>query len=80
MFNRGPIFITRAIAALTLVLLVSMVLVRVWIMKRRGMRAMHFGQTDKKDFLIVRCVKEDSYNCKITVSRVNFHRGGRSSR
>jgi len=50
--NHGPIFPTRLIAALTLVLLASIVLARVWIMKRRGMRAMHFGQTDKKDFLI----------------------------
>jgi protein-S-isoprenylcysteine O-methyltransferase Ste14 len=50
--NHGPIFVTRAIAASTLVLLASMVLARVWIMKRRGMRAMHFGQIDKKDFLI----------------------------
>ncbi len=52
MLNHGPIFMTHVIAALTLVLVVSMVLVRVWIMKRRGMRAMHFGRTDQKDFLI----------------------------
>ena len=43
---------TRAIAAFALVLLSSMVPARVWIMKRRGMQAMHFGQIDKKDFLI----------------------------
>lgn len=42
----------RYFAALTLVLLMGMVLARVWIMKRRGMRAMHFGRIDKKDFLI----------------------------
>ena len=52
MLNHGPIFMTHVIAALTLVLVVSMVLARVWIMKRRGMRAMHFGRTDQKDFLI----------------------------
>jgi protein-S-isoprenylcysteine O-methyltransferase Ste14 len=42
----------RLFAALTLVLLVGMVLTRVWLMKRRGTKAMHFGNLDKKDFLI----------------------------
>lgn len=42
----------RYLAALTLVLLLGMVLTRVWIMKRRGVKAMHFGKLDKKDFLI----------------------------
>jgi protein-S-isoprenylcysteine O-methyltransferase Ste14 len=39
-------------AALTLVLLIGMVLTRVFLMKRRGINAMHFGRIDKKDFLI----------------------------
>jgi protein-S-isoprenylcysteine O-methyltransferase Ste14 len=39
-------------AALTLVLLVVMVLTRVFLMRRRGIDAMHFGRIDKKDFLI----------------------------
>jgi protein-S-isoprenylcysteine O-methyltransferase Ste14 len=42
----------RYFAALTLVLLVGMVLTRVFLMKRRGINAMHFGRSDKKDFLI----------------------------
>ena len=39
-------------AALTLVLLIGMVLTRVFLMKRRGINAVHFGRIDKKDFLI----------------------------
>jgi protein-S-isoprenylcysteine O-methyltransferase Ste14 len=39
-------------AALTLVVLIGMVLTRVFLMKRRGIDAMHFGRIDKKDFLI----------------------------
>jgi protein-S-isoprenylcysteine O-methyltransferase Ste14 len=42
----------RYFAALTLVLLLGMVLTRAWVMKRRGINAMHFGRIDKKDFLI----------------------------
>jgi protein-S-isoprenylcysteine O-methyltransferase Ste14 len=42
----------RVVAALTLVLLVGMVLTRVGLMKRGGTKAMHFGNLDKKDFLI----------------------------
>jgi protein-S-isoprenylcysteine O-methyltransferase Ste14 len=38
--------------ALTILLLVAMVLVRVLLMKSAGIKAMHFGRTDKKDFLI----------------------------
>jgi protein-S-isoprenylcysteine O-methyltransferase Ste14 len=38
--------------ALTILLLVAMVLVRVRLMRRAGIEAMHFGRTDKKDFLI----------------------------
>lgn len=42
----------RYFAALTLVVLMAMVLTRAWLMRRRGIRAIHFGQIDKKDFLI----------------------------
>jgi protein-S-isoprenylcysteine O-methyltransferase Ste14 len=38
--------------ALTLVLLLSMVLIRVRLMKRKGLQAVHFGKIDKTDFLI----------------------------
>jgi protein-S-isoprenylcysteine O-methyltransferase Ste14 len=40
------------LAALTIVLLVGMVLVRVFLLRRTGTRAIHFGKVDKKDFLI----------------------------
>jgi len=39
-------------AALTIVLLLGMVLARVLLMKKRGIKAMNFGNVDKKDFLI----------------------------
>jgi protein-S-isoprenylcysteine O-methyltransferase Ste14 len=42
----------RYFAALTLVLMIGMVLTRVGMMKRKGIKAMKFGQMDKKDFLI----------------------------
>jgi protein-S-isoprenylcysteine O-methyltransferase Ste14 len=38
--------------ALTILLLLGMVLVRVLLMRKAGIKAMHFGRTDKKDFLI----------------------------
>lgn len=40
------------IAALTMVLLVAMVLLRVVLLKRMGIQAMNFGRLDKTDFLI----------------------------
>jgi len=40
------------VAALTIVLLLGMVLARVALLRRQGVRAMKFGQTDKTDFLI----------------------------
>lgn len=43
----------RYFAALTLVLLLGMVLTRVLLMKRKGIKAMHFGNIDKTDFLIL---------------------------
>lgn len=42
----------RYLAALTIVLLVGMVLVRALLMKRQGIRAILFGKIDRKDFLI----------------------------
>jgi len=42
----------RYCAALTIVLLLGLVVTRVLLMKRQGIKAMHFGQIDKKDFLI----------------------------
>lgn len=42
----------RYLAALILLLLVGTVVARVWLMRRSGMSAMHFGKLDKKDFLI----------------------------
>jgi protein-S-isoprenylcysteine O-methyltransferase Ste14 len=39
-------------AVLTMVLLPGLVLTRVWLMKKRGIKAVHFGNMDKKDFLI----------------------------
>jgi protein-S-isoprenylcysteine O-methyltransferase Ste14 len=42
----------RYLAALTIILLLSMVLARVAILRRNGVRAMNFGKQDKTDFLI----------------------------
>ncbi|MGH9584851.1 MAG: methyltransferase family protein [Bryobacteraceae bacterium] len=42
----------RYFGALTIVLLLGMVLLRVLLMKRMAIRAMYFGKIDKKDFLI----------------------------
>ena len=39
-------------AVLTLVLLLGMVVVRVLLMRRKGIKALKFGSIDKKDFLI----------------------------
>jgi protein-S-isoprenylcysteine O-methyltransferase Ste14 len=43
----------RYFGALTIVLLLGMVWVRVLLMRRKGIKAMNFGRTDKKDFLIL---------------------------
>jgi protein-S-isoprenylcysteine O-methyltransferase Ste14 len=42
----------RYFGAATLVLLIGMVVGRSLIMRRQGIQAMHFGEIDKKDFLI----------------------------
>lgn len=42
----------RYFGALTIILLLATVCARVLLMKRRGTKAMHFGNIDKKDFLI----------------------------
>jgi protein-S-isoprenylcysteine O-methyltransferase Ste14 len=44
--------VPKYLGALTIVLLLGMVLSRVFILRRRGIRAMKFGDTDKSDFLI----------------------------
>ena len=43
----------RYFGPITIVLLLGMVLSRVWIMRRKGIRAMNFGRTDKGDYLIL---------------------------
>ena len=43
---------TGHLAALTIVLLLGTVLARVLLLRRAGTQAMHFGNLDKKDFLI----------------------------
>ncbi len=40
------------LAALTLILLLGMVLARVVMLRRKGIKAMNFGNIDKKDFLL----------------------------
>jgi protein-S-isoprenylcysteine O-methyltransferase Ste14 len=42
----------RHLAALTIVLLLGMVLARVAMLRRQGVRAMNFGKQDRTDFLI----------------------------
>lgn len=39
--------------ALTLVLMLGMVWTRAWLMRRQGLRAVHFGRADRTDFLIL---------------------------
>jgi protein-S-isoprenylcysteine O-methyltransferase Ste14 len=42
----------RYFAVLTIVLMLGMVLTRVFLLRRQGIEAMHFGKLDKTDFLI----------------------------
>jgi hypothetical protein len=42
----------RYLAAFTIVLLLSIVLARVAMLRRQGVRAVNFGKQDKTDFLI----------------------------
>jgi protein-S-isoprenylcysteine O-methyltransferase Ste14 len=49
---RAPQSMQRHLAALTIALLLSMVLVRVAMLRRQGVRAMNFGKQDKTDYLI----------------------------
>jgi protein-S-isoprenylcysteine O-methyltransferase Ste14 len=44
--------VRQYIGAGTLVLLIAMIIVRLTMLRRRGIRAMKFGETDKTDFLI----------------------------
>ncbi len=43
---------TNYIGAATLLILVALVVIRVHVMKRKGIEAMNFGKLDRKDFLI----------------------------
>jgi protein-S-isoprenylcysteine O-methyltransferase Ste14 len=43
---------TRCFAVLTVLLMMGMVLTRVFIMRRKGVEAMHFGKIDKTDYFI----------------------------
>src|SRR5215468_4497339 len=42
----------KYLGALTLVLLLGMVLTRIFVLRRQGVKAMKFGNMDKTDFLI----------------------------
>ena len=42
----------QTLAALSLIVLIGLVLIRVAWLKKRGVRALHFGQIDRRDFLI----------------------------
>ena len=42
----------KYLAALTIVLMLTIVVVRVLLMKRQGIEAFQFGKIDRKDFLI----------------------------
>jgi len=43
----------KYLGALTIVLLLGMVLTRVFLLKRRGIKAVKFGNIDKTDFLVI---------------------------
>lgn len=43
----------KYLGALTIVLLLGMVLTRVFLLKRQGIKAVKFGDIDKTDFLII---------------------------
>lgn len=45
-------YVQEYIGALTIVVLLGMVLVRVFVLRRRGIKTVKFGEIDKKDFLI----------------------------
>ncbi len=50
--SSGSRAVPRYIAALAILLLLGIVLTRVWLMRRQGIKAVHFGNIDKTDFLI----------------------------
>jgi protein-S-isoprenylcysteine O-methyltransferase Ste14 len=50
---RGENTMPSYLGALTIVLLLGMVLTRVFVLKRRGINAIKFGNIDKTDFLII---------------------------
>ena len=45
-------FMQKYFGAFTIILLITMVITRVFLLKRQGVKAMKFGEIDKKDFLI----------------------------
>jgi protein-S-isoprenylcysteine O-methyltransferase Ste14 len=67
-------------AAITLVLMIGMVVIRILILTRRGIEAMKFGQIDKKDFLIppfailfIYIVFSNAFNLPKITTQVFFH-------
>src|SRR5271167_2235772 len=50
--TRGTASMPKYLAALTIVLMIGTVLTRVLLLKRKGVEAMKFAQTDKSDFFI----------------------------
>ncbi len=44
--------IPRYLAAITIILIIGMVIIRTLLLKKAGIRAMNFGMIDKKDFII----------------------------
>ena len=48
----GSTLMPRYFGALTIAVMLGMVFTRVFLLKRRGIKAMKFGELDKRDFLI----------------------------
>ena len=42
----------KYLALASIILMISMVIVRIFILKKQGIKAMNFGEIDKKDFMI----------------------------
>jgi len=55
-----------------LLLLIGMVLIRARMLRRRGIRAIVFGDTDKTDFLLLPCILFFLYGLLATVFRFPF--------
>jgi protein-S-isoprenylcysteine O-methyltransferase Ste14 len=50
--NEEGVIMPKYLAALTIVLAIAMVVARISLLRRRGIKAMKFGAIDKRDFLI----------------------------